>query len=489
MAGYIEDRWLNKKADPTTGKRERTPLWGKGKRYKVSGIPGVRSRSFETSADAKTWLSQAQTDARRQEFVDPRRGDMILTDYIRTEYWPGRTDKLTTRTTMESKVRNHVQGLPIGQLPLRGIGAPQLRTWKTELLTRVDASTAEVIWIHLSSILQAAVDDGRLLRNPCQVHKKLRPVATGTKKARALARTVVAAIRAGLQARYRIAVDLGVGAGLRQGEALGLAVEDIDFEKGLIRVDRQLRATLPGKLYFALPKSDRTRTVPLTPNLARRVREHIEAFPPVEITLPWDNPAEPTTELEARQRQPVTVQLLLTTTHKNAIYYRTFNDRSWKPALAFAGLIERLIPRTPEEAAREKRLRRYRWSNPKEWGFHLLRHTFASVQLEAGETPVTLAAWMGHSSPMITLERYAHFMPDAGARGLAAMDKWFEPEAAEAPTAPPQQILPPFSLLPLQRSAFEAPALVKGIPGKAGDMKIKYKETSRGGLAVNVIEC
>lgn len=35
---------------------------------------------------------------------------------------------------------------------------------------------------------------------------------------------------------------------------------------------------------------------------------------------------------------------------------------------------------------------------------------------------VTLARWLGHSSPTITLDRYAHFMPEAGGKGRAAVD-------------------------------------------------------------------
>ncbi|MEU2831230.1 hypothetical protein ABZ667_21510 [Streptomyces lavendulae] len=51
-------------------------------------------------------------------------------------------------------------------------------------------------------------------------------------------------------------------------------------------------------------------------------------------------------------------------------------------------------------------------------GFHVLRHTYASVLLEAGQSTVTLARWPGHSSPTITLD---HFMPEAGGKGRAAI--------------------------------------------------------------------
>jgi hypothetical protein len=65
LAGYIEDRWIKKKKDPVTGKRERTARYGKGSRYRIAGIPGVRDKSFDTLEDAKAWLRRAGTDSER----------------------------------------------------------------------------------------------------------------------------------------------------------------------------------------------------------------------------------------------------------------------------------------------------------------------------------------------------------------------------------------------------------------------------------------
>lgn len=86
MAGYIEDRWIKKKKDPDTGKRERTARYGKGSRYRVAGIPGVRDKSFDVLEDAKAWLRRAGTDSERGEFVDPRDGSITLDDYV-TRFW------------------------------------------------------------------------------------------------------------------------------------------------------------------------------------------------------------------------------------------------------------------------------------------------------------------------------------------------------------------------------------------------------------------
>jgi len=49
---------------------------------------------------------------------------------------------------------------------------------------------------------------------------------------------------------------------------------------------------------------------------------------------------------------------------------------------------------------------------------HEARHTFASLMIAAGVNAKALAAYMGHSSMTITLDRYGHPMP--GAEGEAA---------------------------------------------------------------------
>ncbi|MEU8748538.1 hypothetical protein AB0C39_33255 [Streptomyces parvulus] len=122
-----------------------------------------------------------------------------------------------------------------------------------------------------------------------------------------------------------------------------------------------------------------------------------------------------------------------------------------------------------------------RYAAPREDMFHVLRHTYASVQLEAGESIVSLSKWLGHSTPKVTLDHYAHFMPGAGQRGVAAMDAWLED--------PSRPKVPEKSLLAWRTTQLTSNTQVKGLAGLRADMSVKYKETARGGLAVNIIEC
>ncbi|MFF4716873.1 hypothetical protein ACFY2V_36585 [Streptomyces eurythermus] len=128
------------------------------------------------------------------------------------------------------------------------------------------------------------------------------------------------------------------GLGLRQGEAFGLALEDIDFAKEVVHVRRQVKM-VGTKLCFALPKGRKVRDVPLPSSVARAIRQHIELFAPVPVTLPWDDPHPAETPVEAKHRRPRTYNLLVTRHDCKAINRNYFNTHVWKPALAAAGVI------------------------------------------------------------------------------------------------------------------------------------------------------
>jgi hypothetical protein len=98
-----------------------------------------------------------------------------------------------------------------------------------------------------------------------------------------------------------------------------------------------------------------------------------------------------------------------------------WSKRSWRPALAAAGVVKKVGEKAETYGGRSRRYPVYELS--REDMFHVLRHTYASTQLEAGESIVSVSEWLGHASPQTTLTHYAHFMPGAGKRGLAAMDE------------------------------------------------------------------
>lgn len=430
MAGYIEDRWYKK--DSSGNRTVKTKRHGEGKRYKVAGIPGVRSRSFPDKqlGTARAWLAKAQADAAKGEFVDPRDGSISLREYVEKHWWPARTGDPATLETVSRRVRNQIVPY-LGSTPLRMIKVETLRNWLKELEGVISPGTAVTVWQYLNNILDCAVDDERIPKNPCRA-RTIKAPSKPPNKARAWTRDRVVAVQQALPAEFRILVDIGVGAGLRQGEAFALSAEDVDFEAGVIHVRRQVRS-VHSRLVFSLPKGSKTRTVPLSDHLGDRLRRHMAAFPATPVTLPWKDPREPQTKVEARERAPQTHRLLAVNTRGRPIRANMWNAAYWKRALHAAGVIG-------EPRRRPRKDGRGRgdvvFESSPEHGFHCLRHTFASVQLDSRENPVAVSKWLGHADAAITLRVYGHFLPEADGRGRKAMDAWFADLAESSPGAP-----------------------------------------------------
>lgn len=447
MPGYIEDRWYKKGPAGPTGKatRVKTARHGQGKRWRVAGIPGVRDRSFEKEAQAKAWLKESATDSTRGTFYDPRDGNILLREYVEQHWWPNLRKPPGTKQSMKPRIFRHI--LPhVGSLPLNRIGHDEIRAWLTRVEQDIDVNTVRTTWRHFSSIMQAAHKAKRIAENPFRDEDLSAPAAPPS-KAKAWTRERVVAVRQEMPDRYSILLNLAVGAGLRQGECFGFSPDDIE-DDDTIAVTRQV-VRIGGRLAFAPPKGNKTRTAPCPPELAKAVKEYAAVCPTIDVTLPWVDPDRPNLDWDKRPKR--TVRLLVTTvrtggTSGGAMNRTYFDDRIWKPALAAAGVIAE-----PEveyvQGKGKKPWRRVSWTMPREDGFHVTRHTFASVVLAEGETITQLAAWLGHSDPAFTLRTYVHFMPKSGKRALAALGAWMSPDPLSAVSAADDspQILPSVS--------------------------------------------
>ncbi|MGB8365240.1 MAG: site-specific integrase [Rhizomicrobium sp.] len=104
-------------------------------------------------------------------------------------------------------------------------------------------------------------------------------------------------------------------------------------------------------------------------------------------------------------------KLLFPNEEGNVWSYANFWHRFWVPLLNAAGLV------TVEPASKTVR----EWSEAqadfKQPGFgpHMLRHVYASLQIEQGVTPKRLQKLMGHSTLKLTLDTYGHLWPDESA--------------------------------------------------------------------------
>ncbi|MFF9345640.1 tyrosine-type recombinase/integrase [Streptomyces sp. NPDC014734] len=416
MAGHIQDRWF-KSETTAEGKavRVKTDRHGLGLRYRARyvGPDGTeKSKSFPDRQKrlAENWLANVASDMSRGQYVDPRAARVTFKGYA--EKWlTAHTADVSSQIVTEQRLRLHAFPV-LGTRPLDSFRPEHIRGLVSALESNpaVSGAYARNIYGDVRAVLSAAVDDGLLSRNPCSV-KSVRPPAVERRRVVPWLPAQVHAVRAALPERYQTMVDTGAGCGLRQGEIVGLAEEAVDFEGGILRVVRQVKL-IRGKAVFAPPKCNRERDVPLPPSVARALRVHMDTFKPVEITLPWRKPDGP----------KVSARLLFTNSASGVVWRSNFNIQEWKPALAVAGLIPDAGPDGKHGSAREH-------------GMHALRHFYASVLLDAGESIKAVSQYLGHTDPALTLRVYAHLMPSSQERTRNAIDGLFLP-ASEGPDGP-----------------------------------------------------
>lgn len=125
----------------------------------------------------------------------------------------------------------------------------------------------------LRCILNTAVEDGRILANPCQIRKA---GAEAPPERPTVSPAIVGALVAQVPAKRSPMVLLAGICGLRLGEILGLAVRHVDLLHGTLLVERQLQE-INSQQEFSSPESEAgRRTIQLPRFVADSLSSHIE---------------------------------------------------------------------------------------------------------------------------------------------------------------------------------------------------------------------
>jgi integrase len=237
---------------------------------------------------------------------------------------------------------------------LRDLTPSVVRHWYADALAGDGGRTSIAqSYRFLRAVLNSAVSDGALARNPCQIRGAgvdravERPVATPAE---------IASLVDAIGDRYRAAVVLAAWCGRCRGEVLALARSDPDLEVGVVTV-RRTRTELLSKpdRFDAPPKTDAGyRPVAIPPHVIPLLVNHLEAYAGTE---------------------------------------RVFVRQGGEP---MRGDALRLAFQRARERAGLPHLR-----------FHDLRHTGQTLAAEAGASLADLMRRLGHSS-MVAAKRYLH---------------------------------------------------------------------------------
>jgi integrase len=310
-------------------------------------------------------------DKQRNEYLDPSAGRITLAEYFEVFLETSTHLKPSSRELYRGTAERHI--LPtLGGRPLSAITASEVRGLLARLAASRGPSTVRTTYRILRRVLNAAVEDARIARNPAARVKQL--PAEERREARYLSPAEIRALAGEVPPRYRALILLLAYGGLRVGEAAALRVGDVDFLRGRVYVRRN-SVEVGGRLVEGTPKGGGIRTVVIprlvVDELSRHVRDYADGGP------------------EAR---------LFTGEAGGALRQSRFRRRVFGPAVERVGLAPLRI--------------------------HDLRHTAVALAIAAGYHPKAIQELAGHASITMTLDRYGHLfdtLQDAGVERLDEM--------------------------------------------------------------------
>jgi integrase len=369
------------------------------------GLLRTAEETFPTQTAAEQHLVDLEAEMRRGEWIDPDAGKTSLQEYA--DKWISERDLGDrTRELYSGYLRNHI-GPQLGGISLSELSPPRIRTWRKELLdAKVGESTVAKSYRFLRTVLNTAVDDELIRKNPCRIKgagqesAAERPSATLEE---------VFSIAACIQPRYRALILLAAFGQLRFGELVALRRSDLTMPKRrqptageiaagagpteliddgtpVLRVDRALAQLDSGEQKLKGPKSDAGhRTVALPSAILPELRQHL-------ATKGYTDP-EPDGRLF---RGP-----------KGATPRRTNFNGIWKAAVRAAG------------------------ANP-DLHLHDLRHAGATLTAQTGATLKEIMSRIGHASTRAALI-YQHATSKRDHEIAAALDTLIREARKAAP--------------------------------------------------------
>lgn len=315
-----------------------------------------RSKTFETEREAKDWLALQTVDIRRGDWTDPKLAQVTVGEWGRT--WLDRKRVRLKPTTMASyeSLFDTLIAPTWANVRLGDVTFHEVDGWVAALAARLGPSSVRKAHVVLAQILDTAVKDGRLSKNPARGVDLPRLTK---RENRYLTHRQVAALTEAAGADGPFVLVLAY-CGLRYGEAAAIRVRNVDLLRGRIRV-AQAMTEVHGKVVFGTPKSHAARTVPV-PRFLRAV-------------------------LEQEMAGKAPDDLVFTSPGGQPLRNTNFRRRSWSKAIEVLGL-DGLTP-------------------------HDLRHTAASLAVDAGANVKAIQRMLGHASAAMTLDVYADLFDES----------------------------------------------------------------------------
>lgn len=349
-----DGRWEGKYTlgyDPKTGKLIRKSVYGK------------------TQKEVRLALSKIVSEMDSGTYAEPSK--MKVSQWL-DEWLASYTMNIkpATRSAYEEHIRVHIKP-SLGDIPLKQLSTRDIQQLYTNLLKERELSPKTVRNIH--GVLHRTLEQAKLLGyirvNPADaaVTPRVEKKQVETLDAEDIGK-FLAAIRG---TKYEYPLFVAVFTGLRQGELLGLTWDCVDFEHGMLLINKQHnRAKGDTEFRFASLKNDKARVLTVADEVidVLKLQKQRQESWAAALGNGWENPDN----------------LVFTTEFgryiNNKILYQNFKriaKKLGKPDLRF----------------------------------HDLRHTYAVNSLRAGDDIKTVQENLGHATASFTLSTYAHATP------------------------------------------------------------------------------
>lgn len=262
------------------------------------------------------------------------------------------TRKQSTQSDYRISYEKHIKPY-LGKKKLNAIKPSDIALWQNKILESVSPRRLKAIRAVLSTIIQDAMRDELLVRNPLPLVKL--PRANKVEIEPFSIREIFAILN-NADGQYRNFYALGFFSGLRSGEMIGLKWEDIDFFRREISIKRAIKMGVIS-----------------TPKTLKSVRD----IDMIDTLFPYlQNQYSITGKYNS--------YVFLNEHQENFYDIKRIRDTHWKRVLQKCGLKYRPIYHT--------------------------RHTFATVMLENGEDILWISNMLGHTDSTMTLSRYAKYI-------------------------------------------------------------------------------
>lgn len=291
-----------------------------------------------------------------------------------------------------SRYNNHIKSV-LGETKLQKIEKREIVKLQQNLAQRLSASTTNSVIVLLKTVLNAAVDDEIIIKNPAASVKPLRmddrPKASETIH-RALTREEQQAfIQEAKQEWLYEFFCFSLCTGMRLNEIVALKWQDIDYINNVIHVTKTVSWKQGGGITETSPKSETSKR-----------------------DIPMNDTIKKVLQMQRKKMAMIYGEIVARKMDSNIFIGSNGSKAVASSTVAFS--INNVLKRLRQQGIEIER-----------FTHHAFRDTFATRYIEEGGNMQTLQKILGHSSLAMTADLYAHVLPSTKQQEMKQVENGF----------------------------------------------------------------